>query len=223
MHIADISIGAIGANGIVGGCIPIANGVAFALRYSGKDAVAVAFFGDGASNRGPFHEALNLASTWKLPTIFVCENNGFGMSTPRSAVMNIDNVSGRAAAYGMPGVTIDGNDPVTVKEAAREAVARARRGEGPSLIECMTWRHHGHFLGDPGCYKDPEDQRRWLSDENDPIPRFTTRLLKEGIATQEELSSMRGRIREEILDAVSFAENSPMPAAETMYENVYVR
>jgi pyruvate dehydrogenase E1 component alpha subunit len=221
MHIADISIGIIGANGIVGACIPIANGVAFALRYMGRASVAVAFFGDGASNRGTFHEALNLASTWKLPTVFICENNGFGMSTPPSRATNVKNLSERAAAYGMPGVTVDGNDPVAVKEAAREAVRRARSGEGPSLVECVTWRHHGHYIGDPALYKDPEAQKRWLAPDRDPISRFEARLAGEKAATGAELDAIKEKVRGEIDAAIAFAESSPDPAPETLTENVY--
>jgi pyruvate dehydrogenase E1 component alpha subunit len=221
MHIADIDVGIIGANGIVGACIPIANGVAFALRYRTKDAVAVAFFGDGASNRGNFHEALNLASAWKLPTVFICENNGFGMSTPPSRATNIENLSERAAAYGIPGVTVDGNDPVAVKEATRKAVKGAKAGEGPSLVECVTWRHHGHFIGDAALYKDPEEQKRWLSADKDPILRFETRLTGEKVATDEELSAIREAARAEIEAAIAFAESSPDPAPETLTENVY--
>jgi pyruvate dehydrogenase E1 component alpha subunit len=221
MHIADIGIGIIGANGIVGACIPIANGVAFALRYKKKDAVAVAFFGDGGANRGTFHEALNMASAWKLPAVFVCENNGFGMSTPPSRATNNKNLSERAAAYNIPGVTVDGNDPVAVKEAAARAVKRAKKGEGPTLIECLTWRHHGHYIGDPALYKDPKVQKKWLSEEIDPISRFEARLTKEKIAGAEELAAVKARVREVVRAAVAFAEESPDPAPETLFENVY--
>ncbi|MDR0874907.1 MAG: thiamine pyrophosphate-dependent dehydrogenase E1 component subunit alpha [Clostridiales Family XIII bacterium] len=221
MHIADISIGIIGANGIVGACIPIANGVAFALRYKKKDAVAVAFFGDGSTNRGTFHEALNLASAWKLPVVFVCENNGFGMSTPPTRSTNNKNLSERAVAYNIPGVTVDGNDPVAVKEAFAKAVKRAKKGDGPSLVECLTWRHHGHYIGDPALYKDPKDQKKWLSEEVDPIPRFEARLQKEKIATAKELSAIKAKAEEEVQAAIEFAEASPDPEPETMFEHVY--
>ncbi|MDR1571575.1 MAG: thiamine pyrophosphate-dependent dehydrogenase E1 component subunit alpha [Clostridiales Family XIII bacterium] len=221
MHIADIGIGIIGANGIVGACIPIANGVAFALRYRGRDSVAVAFFGDGASNRGTFHEALNLAATWRLPTVFICENNGFGMSTPPARASSVKNLSERAAAYGIPGVTVDGNDPVAVKAATREAVVRARAGKGPSLVECVTWRHHGHYIGDPAVYKDPEEQKRWLAADRDPILRFEARLVGEKTAKGAELEAIRQRARDEIGAAIAFAESSPDPAPETLTENVY--
>jgi len=221
MHIADISLGIIGANGIVGAGLPIANGVAFALRYEKKDGVVVAFFGDGATNRGTFHEALNLASVWNLPVVFVCENNKFGMSVSQERHMKIEKISDRAAAYGIPGVTVDGNDPVAVGEAAAEAVNRARSGQGPTLIECLTWRHYGHFIGDPAVYKDPEEQKLWLSAERDPILRFRTRLLDEGLATQAEIDAIEARVATQIDEAVAFAEASPDPAPSVMFEDVY--
>jgi len=221
MHIADISIGIIGANGIVGAGLPIANGVAFALRYKKIDAVVVAFFGDGASNRGTFHEALNLASVWNLPVIFVCENNGFGMSVAQKYHMKLENISDRAAAYGIAGVTVDGNDPVAVKEAAREAVKRIKEGNGPTLIECKTWRHYGHYIGDPAVYKDPEEQKAWLSPAKDPIPRFETRLLQEEIATQEELDEIKANVHKLIENAIAYAESSPDPTPESMFEDIY--
>ena len=221
MHIADMDIGIVGANGIVGACIPIANGVAFALRYKNKDAVSVAFFGDGATNRGTFHEALNLAAAWKLPTVFVCENNGFGMSTPPSRATNNKYLSERATAYNIPGITVDGNDPVAVKRAMAVAAARAKKGDGPTLLECVTWRHHGHYIGDPALYKDPELQKKWLAPEVDPIPRFEKRLLSEGHASEAELEEIRGRVHAEIEAAVAFAADSPEPPPDSMYENVY--
>ena len=221
MHIADIKVGIIGANGIVGACIPIAVGVGFALRYKKTDAISVAFFGDGSTNRGTFHEALNLASTWKLPVVFICENNGFGMSTPPTRATNNRNLSERALAYNIPGVTVDGNDPVAVKEAAAKAIKRARNGEGPSLVECLTWRHHGHFIGDPALYKDPKDQKKWLAPEVDPIPRFKTRLVREKIATKKELDEIQAQATDEIQAAIVFAEGSPDPSPESMFEHVY--
>jgi pyruvate dehydrogenase E1 component alpha subunit len=222
MHIADFSLGIIGANGIVGASIPIANGVAFALDYLGKDAVCVAFFGDGASNRGTFHEALNLASAWDLPVIFVCENNGFASSTPRREAMKTDRIASRAAGYGMTGATVDGNDPVAVKEAVREAVSRLRRGAGQTLLECLTWRHHQHFVGDVTAYKDPVDQARWLSPEMDPIPRFESLLKAKGVADAAELADIQGRARAEIVGAVAYAKASPDPTIASMHEFVYV-
>jgi pyruvate dehydrogenase E1 component alpha subunit len=222
MHIADISLGIIGANGIVGAAIAIANGVAFANRYRKNGAVTVAFFGDGATNRGTFHEALNLASTWDLPIIFVCENNGFGMSTSTARSMNVKRISERAAAYGMSGVTVDGNDPIAVKVAVREAIARLKEGKGQTLLECVTWRHHGHFIGDPATYKDPVEQKMWLSPERDPISRFEALLVQDNISGEDELAAIRDNVRERIRAAIEFAEASPDPSPEALLENVYV-
>jgi pyruvate dehydrogenase E1 component alpha subunit len=221
MHIADISLGIIGANGIVGAGIPIANGVAFALRYLKRDAIAVAFFGDGATNRGTFHEAMNLASVWDLPIVFVCENNNFGMSTSQERHMKLKKISDRTAAYGFAGVTVDGNDPVAVKEAMHDAVERVKSGNGQTLIECITWRHYGHYIGDPAVYKDPKDQELWLSAEKDPISRFEKRLRDDGIATLDEIMAIKEKIHGKILDAVRFAEESPDPTPESMFDHVY--
>jgi TPP-dependent pyruvate/acetoin dehydrogenase alpha subunit len=221
MHIADISIGIIGANGIVGAGLPIGNGVAFALRYKKIDAVVVVFFGDGAANRGTFHEALNLASVWNLPIIFVCENNNFGMSVAQKYHMKIEDISVRSKAYDIAGVTVDGNDPVAVKEATRKAIKRIKEGKGPTLIECKTWRHYGHYIGDPATYMDPEEKKTWLSKERDPISRFETRLLNEKIATQADLDEIKARTHKIIEEAIAFAERSPDPEPEVMYEDVY--
>jgi len=218
MHIADISKGIIGANGIVGAGIPIAAGVAFAQLYKESDSVTVAFFGDGASNRGTFHEAINMAAALNLPAIFVCENNQFGMSTPFTYHSKNKTISQRAAAYDIPGVTVDGNDPIAVRDAASEAVALARSGGGPSLIECLTWRHYGHFLGDAARYKAPEDEKAWR--KKDPIPVFEKRLLKDGVANADEIKSIKSDITDEIQRAVVFAQQSPFPEIDVMYEDL---
>lgn len=221
MHIADISKGIIGANGIVAAGVPISNGVAFALRYKKMDAVTVCFHGDGATNRGTWHEALNLASIWNLPVLFVCENNKFGMSVAQKYHMKLENIADRACAYGIKGVIVDGNDPVAVKEATIEAIKSIKAGNGPVLMECKTWKHYGHYIGDPGIYKDPEEQALWLSPEKDPIPRFETRLIKEKIATQADLDAIKAKAHEEIEAAVAFAESSPDPEPSVMFEDVY--
>jgi pyruvate dehydrogenase E1 component alpha subunit len=221
MHIADISIGIIGANGIVGAGLPIANGVAFALRYKKVDAVVVAFFGDGAANRGTFHEALNLASVWNLPVIFVCENNGYGMSVAQKYHMKIKDISVRSKAYDIAGVTVDGNDPVAVKAATRKAVKRIKDGKGPTLIECKTFRHYGHYLGDPAVYFDPEELKFWKSKEQDPIARFEIRLLDERIATQADIDEIKANAHRIMEEAIAFAEQSPDPEPEVMFEDVY--
>ena len=218
MHIADISKGIIGANGIVGASIPIAVGVAYAQKYRKQDTVSIAFFGDGASNRGTFHEGLNMAAALNLPAIFVCENNQFGMSTPFSYHSKNKTISQRSAAYDMPGIRVDGNDPVAVRDAAAEAVSRAREGNGPTLIECLTWRHHGHFIGDSAAYKTPSDEALWRS--KDPIPAFEKRLLDESVAAPEELERIKTETADVIAESIRYAEQSPFPEIEVMYEDL---
>ncbi|TBW32174.1 thiamine pyrophosphate-dependent dehydrogenase E1 component subunit alpha [Siculibacillus lacustris] len=219
MHIADANLGILGANGIVGAGMPIAGGAAFACRYRDTDAVAVAFFGDGASNRGTFHESLNLASTFKLPAVFVCENNLYGISNRQSHHMNVTDVSDRAGAYGIPGVTVDGNDVVAVYEAASEAVARARRGDGPTLLEYKTWRQRGHFEGDPGTYKDPAEQKAWIA--RDPLPRLEKQLQDFGFADAAAIRALHDKVDAEIAAAVRFAEESRLPGAGDLLSDVY--
>ena len=220
MHIADMAKGIIGANGIVGAGMPIATGVAFAQKYKGEDNVTVAFFGDGATNRGTFHESMNMAASQGLPLIFVCENNNYAMSTAFPYHSHNKTVAQRSQAYDIPGEAADGNDVEAVRAAAMKAVERARAGEGPSLLEFTTWRHHGHFLNDPQMYKDPKEQERWLA--LDPIPRFEKRLRDGGIANQAELDAIRADVIEEIELAVRFGEDSPEPAYEVLLEDLYV-
>ena len=219
MHIADVELGILGANGIVGAGQPIATGAAFACKYRKSDAVVVCFFGDGASNRGTFHESLNLASIWNLPIVFVCENNMYGISYCQRDHMNICDISDRSAAYGIPGVTVDGNDVVAVYETVAEAVKRARSGDGPSLVECKTWRWRGHFEGDPSVYKDPAEQAEWI--KKDPIPRLAKQLLDLGYATQAELDKINETINAQINAAVDFAQNSPNPNPEDVLTDVF--
>lgn len=217
MHIADIELGILGANGIVGAGQPIAAGAAFACKYRKSDAVTVCFFGDGASNRGTFHEALNMASIWKLPLVFVCENNMYGISNCQRDHMRVNDVSDRAGAYGIPGMTVDGNDVVAVYEAAAEAVQRARNGDGPSLIECKTWRWRGHFEGDPGAYKNPEEQDSWL--KKDPIPRLEQKLIELNYA--QEITEIKAKVEAQIAAAIKFAQESPEPNPEDVLTDVY--
>lgn len=217
MHIADIELGILGANGIVGAGQPIAAGAAFACKYRKSDAVTVCFFGDGASNRGTFHEALNMASIWKLPLVFVCENNMYGISNCQRDHMRVNDVSDRAGAYGIPGMTVDGNDVVAVYEAAAEAVQRARSGDGPSLIECKTWRWRGHFEGDPGAYKNPEEQDSWL--KKDPIPRLEQKLIELNYA--QEITEIKAKVEAQIAAAIKFAQESPEPNPEDVLTDVY--
>ena len=219
MHIADVELGILGANGIVGAGQPIATGAAFACKYRKSDSVVVCFFGDGASNRGTFHESLNLASIWNLPIVFVCENNMYGISYCQRDHMNICDISDRSAAYGIPGVTVDGNDVVAVYETVAEAVKRARSGDGPSLVECKTWRWRGHFEGDPSVYKDPAEQAEWI--KKDPIPRLAKQLLDLGYATQAELDKINETINAQINAAVDFAQNSPNPNPEDVLTDVF--
>jgi len=203
----------------VGAGQPIAVGAAFACKFKKTDAVTACFFGDGASNRGTFHEALNLASIWKLPVIFVCENNMYGISNCQRDHMNICDISDRAAAYGIPGVTVDGNDVVAVEEAAAEAVKRARAGDGPSLVECKTWRWRGHFEGDPATYKDPEEQKSWL--QKDPIPRLAQKIVELNYAAAPDLAGISARIQAQVDAAVDFAQNSPDPVPEDVLTDVF--
>ncbi|MGR6836387.1 thiamine pyrophosphate-dependent dehydrogenase E1 component subunit alpha [Syntrophomonas erecta] len=221
MHIADVELGILGANGIVGAGMPIATGAAFACKYNETDAVAVSFFGDGASDRATFHESLNLGSIWKLPVVYVCENNGWAISNAQETHQNITDISDRATAYGIPGVSVDGNDVIAVYEAAAEAVERARRGDGPSLIECKTWRHRGHFEGDPATYKDPKDQEEWLSDKKDPIPRMEKKLLDLKFATAEDFAQIKAEVAAKIHAAVKFAESSLDPDPAEVLTDVY--
>ena len=221
MHIADVSKGIIGANGIVSAGLTISNGVAFALDYMEKDAVCVCFFGDGATNRGPFHEALNLASTWNLPIVFVNENNNLASTTYRRETMKIERIADRAAGYGMTGVTIDGNDVLAVKEAMREAVRRLKSGGGLTLLECLTWRHHQHYVGDNHVYKDPADQAYWLAPEQDPITRFAAFITDGGFASAEELEALQKRAERDVDEAVEYGRQSAYPELSAMWQHVY--
>ncbi|WP_244269762.1 pyruvate dehydrogenase (acetyl-transferring) E1 component subunit alpha [Caldanaerovirga acetigignens] len=219
MHIADVQKGILGANGIVGGGLPIACGAGLSAKLRGTDQVTVCFFGDGASNQGTFHEALNIASIWKLPVVFVCENNLYGISMRQDKHQAIADIADRAMAYGFPGVTVDGNDVLAVYEAAREAVKRAREGAGPTLIECKTYRWRGHFEGDPTVYRPKEEVEEWM--ERDPIPRLVRYILDNNIATEEELKDIEENIIRELEEAVKFAEESPYPEETSAVEDVY--
>ena len=219
MHIADVELGILGANGIVGGGGPIANGAALAAKYRGQDNVVVCFFGDGASNQGTTQEALNLASAWTLPVVFVNENNGYGISCPTCKSMAVADIADRAAAYDIPGVVVDGNDVMAVYEAVEEAVKRARRGEGPSLIECKTYRWRGHFEGDACVYREDCEVEAWV--KKDPIPRFEKKLIAEGILTADQAEAIKAEIAKALADAIAFAEQSPLPDPKEVTEDVY--
>ena len=219
MHIADVDLGILGANGIVGGGGPIAAGAGMAIQYRGEDRVAVCFFGDGASNQGTTQEALNLASAWNLPVVFVNENNGYGISCPITKSMAITDIADRAAGYDMPGVIVDGNDVVAVYEAITAAVERARKGEGPSLVECKTYRWRGHFEGDACVYRGKDELDEWV--KKDPIPRFAKKLVDDGVLTRKELENLQANIEKELQEAITFAEESPFPQPADMFDDVY--
>jgi len=221
MHIADFSVGMLGANGIVGGGFSLATGAALAQKMQKTDGVAVAFFGDGASNRGTFHEAANMAAAWKLPVIFLCENNQWASTTPYRTTTSVDDIADRAQGYGMPGVIVDGNDVFAVYEAARELIERARRGEGPAILECKTYRIKGHFVGDPEMYRTKEEVQKVL-EETDPIPRFEAKVLKAKAMTKKELEAIRTRVEKELAEALEFARTSPEPEVSALYEGLYV-
>jgi pyruvate dehydrogenase E1 component alpha subunit len=219
MHIADADRGILGANGIVGAGHNIAVGAGLSAKYRGTDQVCVCFFGDGSTNQGTFHEALNLASIWKLPVIFVCENNLYGISMHQSRHQAIQDVADRAVAYNISGVVVDGNDVLAVYEAAKEAVERARNGQGPTLIECKTYRHRGHFEGDPTTYRDPEEVNEWL--KKDPIPRLINFMLDNNVLTEDDIKKIDEEIAAEIDEAIKFAEESPFPPVEAAVEDIY--
>jgi 2-oxoisovalerate dehydrogenase E1 component len=219
MHIADVSLGMLGANGVVGAGIPIATGAALSAKLRGTDQVAVGFFGDGATNTGRFHEGVNLAACLNLPVIYVIENNLYAISVPISYSCRLPNIADRAAAYGIPGVTVDGNDAIAIYEAVSEAVSRARRGEGPTIIECKTFRWRGHWAGDSQGYVGEEEVNRWL--EKDPIPRLKKKLVEMGMITEHDAHDMDQEVEDEIEAAVQFAGQSTYPSPEETLDDVY--
>lgn len=221
MHISNMALGMLGANGIVGGGPPIAMGAAFSNRFRRTKQVSVAFFGDGASNEGSFHEAANMAALYKLPCLFVCENNGYGEYTSQANHQAIVDVADRAAGYGMPGVVVDGMDVVAVYEAAGEAIDRARKGEGPTLLECKTYRFYDH-VGVRGMgltYRTDEELEEWKA--KDAIQSFEKVLLKQKVMTQKKIDQVYDEVNADIEKAISFAESSPYPAPEDLLTDVY--
>lgn len=222
MHIADFEGGNLGANGIVGGGIPIAVGAGISIQNRGTDQVVVCFFGDGATNQGTFHESLNLAALWKLPVMFVCENNLYALSTPVHEAVSIPRISDRAMAYGIPGFNIDGNDIIEVYTKMKEAVERARAGEGPTLLDCVTYRFFGHFTGDPGrgiAYRTKEEMDQWLN--RCPIKRFREQILEEKMMTEEEEKRIQTEVKASIEEAVQFAKKSPFPSPEEAIQDLF--
>jgi TPP-dependent pyruvate/acetoin dehydrogenase alpha subunit len=219
MHIADFRVGMLGANGIVAGGIPHAVGAAWSAQYLKNGRVSVAFFGDGAANEGVFHESLNLAAVWRLPVVFVCENNLYGFSTHYRRVTAVEDIASRAAAYAMPGRVADGMDPEAVYDAAGEALARARRGEGPSLLECKTYRFRGHSRFEPASYRTREELEAWRA--RDPLPSWRGRLAAQWRVSEAELALLEGEADREIAEAVAFAESSPDPDPGSYQRYIY--
>jgi pyruvate dehydrogenase E1 component alpha subunit len=220
MHIADFNVGMLGANGIVAGGFGLATGAGLAAQMRGSGQAAVCFFGDGAANRGPFHENINIGAVWKLPVVYVCENNQYAQWTPQSEVTLVTDISAMSAAYGIPGVQVNGMEVLEVYEAAGEAIARARRGEGPTLLECKTYRFHGHNFGDPQQYRTREEIAEW-AERRDPIKRLATFMKEADMLTDEQEQAIQKRVAAEIQEAVRFAEDSPYPTPDELYKDVY--
>ncbi|MCL5104013.1 MAG: thiamine pyrophosphate-dependent dehydrogenase E1 component subunit alpha [Armatimonadetes bacterium] len=219
MHIADLSLGIIGANGIVGAGMPIATGAALWLKMSGKDGIVACFFGDSASNQGMFHEALNMASTWRLPVVFVCENNLYGISVRQDRHQNIADIADRAVGYGIPGEVVDGTDVLAVYEATARAAQRARSGGGPSLIECKCYRWLGHHAGDPAHYRPEGEPEAWK--KRCPVSLFRDRLILEGVLDENQNRQILESATAEMLEAQDWGMQQPWPLPEEALEDVY--
>ena len=219
MHIADVDAGILGANGIVGGGIGLAAGAALAVQLAGRHDVTLCFFGDGALNQGVLHESANLAAIWKLPVVFICENNQYAMSARADTFTSVPDPAVRAAAYGFPGVNCDGMDVLAVYGAVADAAARARAGGGPSLVVCGTYRYFGHHVGDPLNYRDRAEVDAWR--QRDPIERFEQALIAAGILTPADAERIRAEAAQEIEAAVAFAKASPEPGVDALMEDVY--
>jgi acetoin:2,6-dichlorophenolindophenol oxidoreductase subunit alpha len=221
MHIADVEKGMLGANGIVGGGFPLAVGAGLTAKLKKTGAVSVCFFGDGANNHGTFHEGINLAAIWKLPVIFIAENNGYAEATPFEYASSCKNIADRAVAYNIPGEIVDGKDVIAVYEVAERAIIRARNGEGPTLIECKTYRNYGHFEGDAQKYKTPEEKEKHLK-ELDAIAKFRDFVISKQLLTEQELNEIDQKVNEAVKQAVEFAEQSTFPQPEDLLKDVYV-
>jgi pyruvate dehydrogenase E1 component alpha subunit len=222
MHIADFEGGNLGANGIVGGGLPIAVGAGISIQNRGTDQVVACFFGDGASNQGTFHESLNLAALWRLPVVFVCENNLYALSTPLRESLSVPQISDRAKAYGMTGFHIDGNDVIEVYSKMKEAVERAKAGEGPTLLDCITYRFFGHFTGDPGrgiTYRSKEEMDQWQN--RCPIKKLRERLIKEKMMTEEMEKTIEANVKASIEKAVQFAKESSLPLPDEAVQDLF--
>jgi pyruvate dehydrogenase E1 component alpha subunit len=221
MHIADFSIGILGANGVVAGGLPLITGAGLSIKLRQTDQVAVVFFGDGAANRGPVHEAMNLAAVWKLPVIFVVENNQWASTTPLSSSCALAQLSQRASAYNMPGYSVDGNDVLAVRETTLKAVSQARKGEGPSMIENKTYRVRGHFEGDPQKYRDQAEVLTW-QEKHDPIQRFEAHLIQAQMLTKKKSKVIWDEVKAELDAAIEFAQSSPFPKPEDALQDLFV-
>lgn len=221
MHIADFSVGMLGANGVVGGGFNLAVGAALAIKKQKRNDVSVVFFGDGASNRGTFHEALNLASAWKLPVVFVCENNHWASTTPYRTTTAVEDISVRAAGYSMPSKICDGNDALDVYESFKEALEYVKAGNGPFFLEAKTYRIKGHFVGDPELYRTKEEVQK-VYEENNPITRFEEKVLSEKLMTEQELEEIKNKVENEIKEAIDFAMNSEFPDPSELFDDLYV-
>ena len=218
-HVACMALGFLGTNGITAGGIPIATGAALSAKLRGSGQVVLSFFGDGAANQGTFHESLNMAGVWKLPVIYVCENNQYAMSTHVTAASAVPQIARRAAAYAMPGITVDGNDVLAVRDAVQRAVERARAGEGPCLVECVTYRRHGHSKSDQCEYRTREEEAEW--ERRDPITQMEERLRAAGELSPDSLAALDAAVADEIAAAAAFAEASPMADPDTATDLVY--
>ncbi|MGP4064296.1 thiamine pyrophosphate-dependent dehydrogenase E1 component subunit alpha [Oceanobacillus sp. M65] len=219
MHIADVEKGNLGANGIVGGGIPLAVGSALTSSMKKLNYVTVCYFGDGATNEGSFHEALNLAAVWNLPVVFICENNQYGMSGPVKDMVKIPDIATRADSYGFPGVVVDGTDMVDLMNVSHQAVERARNGQGPTLIEAKTYRWKGHSKSDAKKYRTREEEKEWRA--KDSIKRFKDVLIEAEVITEEKAEELKQEAKKEIEDAVEFAKEGPMPSKEDLLTDVY--
>jgi pyruvate dehydrogenase E1 component alpha subunit len=219
LHIADYDLGILGANGIVAGGIPIAVGAALAFSMRDEESIALSFFGDGAVNEGAFHEAANMAGLWKLPIVFMCENNLYGEGTHQSKQAPVSDLAVRADGYGFPGVIVDGQDVLAVYQAVKAAADRARAGEGPTFVEAKTYRYRGHYEGDPQVYRIPGEMEDWK--ERDPIPAFRERLLQAGILDEKALAQMEVATQQQLDEAVAFAAAAPVPEPEEALLGVY--
>lgn len=221
MHIFDASLGILGANGIVAGGLPMGTGAGLKSKLTGSGQVAVCFFGDGTTNQGTFHESLNMAGLWKLPVVYVCENNGYGISVSQARHQAIRDVVVRAAGYGMPGAVADGNDVLDVYDKASAAVERARRGDGPTLLECKTYRYGGHHVGDPGSlYRTNDEVAAWRA--KDPIPRMVAHVLESGVMDEGEVEQMKRGVDAAIEAAAEYALASPLPEPEDALDDLFI-